>query len=98
MIVRKDKCITILEGDKLRNEIDNGSVALWDVPSTSGVEPGCWLWLATKVVIELTASLEAVLDIDEEHLSSKDDKGLWMLSFAAKSKGKFWLFLMLEAL
>jgi len=75
MIVRKDKCITILEGDKLRNEIDNGSIASWDIPSTSGRAAR----LLGKSILTCnkgcrkTANLEDVSDIVERQLSSTDD-------------------------
>ena len=44
-----------------------------------------------------TVTLENVLDIDEKHLSSKDD-GPEMLSFPARDNGEFWLFSTSEAL
>jgi len=60
-----------------------------------GGEPHCWaspLWLAMKVVVKRTASLENVLDIHEKHLSSKDE-GPEVLSFAAIGQnGNFMLF------
>jgi len=41
----------------IRNEIDNGSIASWDVPCISGKEAGFWVSpfrLATKIVVELS--------------------------------------------